>query len=556
MPGVGAASAFSEVLDPAPGGPTDPPVTVDSDAEPSTPMLYGEASRVEMRLADLLAGLSRLADLGFGIPAGEALRSAALAGLLGRSLGVPDEDLHAAIYTALLHHVGCNGYAHEAGRAVGDELTMYAVTAQTNLADPKEMLTIFLPGLLAGRPLSERVRLAAVTLTRGKRIGLESTTAACEVGRDAARRLRLPGEVQLSLYRSYEWWNGRGVPDGLEHDGIPLGARLAAVTSTASLLDTTAGRSRVTEVIAGGSGSVFDPGIADHLVAHRDELLDRLGACDPHGLVLEVEPQPVAYVLDARLVEVATVFGDLADLKTPHLHGHSRGVARLARDAGARCGLDGGDLEDLEVAALLHDVGRVAISSAVWDKPGELTRHEWEQVRLHGYHSERILAGSERLAHLAALVGMHHERCDGSGYHRGCTRGELPLEARLLAAADAYQAMTQPRPHRSALDPEQAEEQLREGVRAGLVDEEAASAVLVAAGHHTEVRREAPAGLTGREVEVLALLAVGCSNREIAEKLVISRRTAEHHVQHIYSKIGASSRAAAALFAMEHDLLT
>jgi HD-GYP domain-containing protein (c-di-GMP phosphodiesterase class II) len=508
-----------------------------------------------MRLADLLAGLSRLADLGFGIPAGEALRSAALAGLLGRSLDVPDEDLRAAIYTALLHHVGCNGYAHEAGRAVGDELTMYAVTAQTNLADPKEVFTSFLPGLLAGRPLAEQVRLATVTLTRGKRIGVESTTAACEVGRDAARRLRLPREVQRSVYRSYEWWNGKGAPDGLERGRIPLGARLAAVTATASLLDATAGRARLTEVVAGGSGSVFDPEIAEHLVDRRDELLDQLAACDPHRLVLELEPQPVAHVLDARLVEVATVFGDLADLKTPYLHGHSRGVARLARDAGARCGLGGRDLEDLEVAALLHDVGRVAISSAVWDKPGQLTLHEWEQVRLHGYHSERILAGSERLAHLAALVGMHHERCDGSGYHRGCSRGELPLAARLLAAADMYQAMTQSRPHRSALDAEQAEARLREAVCTGLLDAEAAGAVLAAAGHPAEVSREPPAGLTDREVEVLALLAEGCSNREIAEELVISRRTAEHHVQHIYSKIGASSRAAAALFAMEHDLL-
>ncbi len=508
-----------------------------------------------MRLVDLLAGLSRLADLGFGIPAGEALRSSALAALLGRSLDVADDDLRAAIYTAMLHHVGCTGYAHEAGQAVGDELTMYAVTAQTNLANPKEVFTTFLPGMLAGRPLSERLRLTAVTLAKGRRIGAESTTAACEVGRDAARRLGLASEVQNSLYRSYEWWNGKGVPDGLSGDAIPVGARLAAISSTASLLDTAADRARVAEVVRGGSGVLFDPEMAHHLGEHLDELLNVLAVRDPYEVVLEAEPYPVAQVLDPQLIEVATVFGDLADLKTPHLHGHSRGVARLARDAGAQLGLEGQDVEDLEVAALLHDVGRVAISASVWDKQGELTRHEWEQVRLHAYHSERILAGSERLAHLAPLVGMHHERCDGSGYHRGCDRGELPVAARVLAAADCYQAMTQPRPHRPALDPEQAEEQLRGDVRAGRIDEEAANAVLAAAGHAVEVRREIPAGLTDRQAEVLALIAAGCTNREIAEELVISRRTAEHHVQHIYAKIGASSRAAAALFAMEHDLL-
>ena len=509
-----------------------------------------------MRLADLLAGLSRLADLGFGIPAGEALRSAALATLLGRSLAVADDDLRAAIYTAMLHHVGCTGYAHEAGGAVGDELTMYAVTAQTNLADPKEMFTTFLPGLLAGRSLPDQLRLAAITFTKGRRIGVASTTAACEVGRDAARRLGLPTEVQQSLYRSYEWWNGKGVPDGLAGDEIPLGARLAAVSSTASLLDTVADRARVAEVIRGGSAALFDPELANHLGDHLDELLDELAACDPHALVLEAEPQPVAEVLDQQVVEVAAVFGDLADLKTPYLHGHSRGVARLARNAGSRLQMGAGDLDDLEVAGLLHDVGRVAISAAVWDKPGRLTTHEWEQVRLHAYHSERILAGSERLSHLAPLVGMHHERGDGSGYHRGSKRGELPVPARVLAAADAYQAMTQPRPHRRALHPEQAEEQLLGDVGNGRFDEDAASAVLAAAGHDVEVRREPPAGLTDREVEVLTLVAAGCTNREIAEQLVISPRTAEHHVQNIYAKLGASSRAAAALFAMEHGLLT
>jgi len=214
-----------------------------------------------------------------------------------------------------------------------------------------------------------------------------------------------------------------------------------------------------------------------------------------------------------------------------------------------------GDLDDLQVAASLHDVGRVAISSAVWDKPGPLRAHEWEQVRLHTYHSERILAASDRLAPLAPLVGAHHERCDGSGYHRGCTHAELPLAARVLAAADVYQAMTQRRPHRRALTPGEAEEQLLAEGRAGSLDAEAVGAVLAAAGHESLVTRELPAGLTAREVEVLSLVADGCSNKQIGERLVISRRTAEHHVQSIYAKIGASSRAAAALFAMEHDLL-
>lgn len=508
-----------------------------------------------MRLVGLLAGLSRLADLGFGIPAGEATRSAALATTIGRSLDLPDEQVRAALYTALLHHVGCTGYAHEAGQLVGDELTMYSTTAQTNLADPREMFTTFLPGLTRGHPLRERIRLTLVTVSRGQRIGVESTTAACEVGRDAARRLGLPAEVQRSIYHSYEWWNGKGVPDGLDGDDIPLGARLASLSSTATLLDTTAGVERAVEVVRGGSGRLFDPDLAHHFVDHAQTLLDEIDATGPLELLWEAEPRPALSVLDPQLLDIATVFGDLADLKTPYTHGHSRGVAELARAAGERLAPAVGDLDDLQVAASLHDVGRVAISSAVWDKPGPLRAHEWEQVRLHTYHSERILAASDRLAPLAPLVGAHHERCNGSGYHRGCTHAELPLAARVLAAADVYQAMTQRRPHRPALTPGEAEEQLLAEGRAGSLDAEAVGAVLAAAGHESLVTRELPAGLTAREVEVLSLVADGCSNKQIGERLVISRRTAEHHVQSIYAKIGASSRAAAALFAMEHDLL-
>ena len=508
-----------------------------------------------MRLADLVAGLSRLADLGFGIPAGEALRSAALAAALGRSVGAADDDVRAALYTGMLHHVGCTGYAHEAARALGDELTMYAVTAQTNLADPRELFTRFLPGLTRGHPPIERARLALTTVTRGQRIATESTTAACELGRDAARRLGLPTAVQESLYRSYEWWNGKGVPDGLQGEDIPVGARLAALSSTAALLDTTADADRVVEVVRGGRGQLFDPGLADHLVEHLTALLGELDAADPLTLVLAAEPEPVATVPTPQLVEIARVFGDLADVKTPYTHGHSRAVAELARAAGEHLELAVQDVDDLELAGLLHDVGRVAVSSAVWDKPGTLATHEWEQVRLHAYHSERILAASERLTGLAPLVGVHHERCDGSGYHRGCSASELSVPARILAAADVYQAMTQARPHRAALGAADIEAELLAEVRAGHLDADAVGAVLAVAGHRTVVRREPPAGLTAREVEVLRLVAAGCGNRQIAEQLVISPRTAEHHVQSIYAKIGASSRAAAAVFAMEHDLL-
>ncbi len=433
---------------------------------------------------------------------------------------------------------------------------MSAASARTNPADPRDGLKTFVPMLVRGRSPLDRVRLTLVAMTRGKRHGEAYATVACEVGRDVARRLGLNERVQRSVYHAYEWWNGQGVPDGLAGEDIPVGSRLAVAATVAVTLEGVGGVELAAAGLRRQSGSVLDPDLAEKFAVTVGGLVDEAGAGDPHRVLLEVEPRPVVSVLDPELVAVATVFGDLADLKSPNTHGHSRGVASLARDAGQRLGLPSADVHDLELAALLHDVGRVAVSSAVWDRPGRLDAYEWEQVRLHAYHSERILAGSPRLAPLACLVGLHHERVDGSGYHRGCGRGDLPMTTRVLAVADAFQAMRQPRPHRAALTEDEAEQQLLDDVGRGWLDAEAVNAVLAVVGRTTSpARRQLPAGITTRELEVLRLVAEGCSNPQIAERLVISRRTAEDHVQNIYRKIGASSRAAAALFAMEHDLL-
>jgi len=176
-------------------------------------------------------------------------------------------------------------------------------------------------------------------------------------------------------------------------------------------------------------------------------------------------------------------------------------------------------------------------------------------VRLHPYHSERILARSGPLQPLARLAGMHHERLDGSGYHREAAAGSIPMPARVLAAADAFAAMTQARPHRPALAPEAAAATLSAEAQRGRLDAEAVAAVRAAAGHAAPGRRSRPGGLTDRQLEVLRLVARGLSNRDIARALVVSPRTAEHHVQDIYARIGVSTRAGAALYAMEHDLL-
>jgi ATP/maltotriose-dependent transcriptional regulator MalT len=205
----------------------------------------------------------------------------------------------------------------------------------------------------------------------------------------------------------------------------------------------------------------------------------------------------------------------------------------------------------------LHDIGRVGVSAGIWGKEAALSDREWEQVRLHAYYADRILARPEPLHQLGALASQHHERMDGSGYHRATSGQSLSPAARILGAADAYQAMIEPRPHRLARTGDEAAEELRREVRSGRLDGEAVHAVLAEAGHHvpSRARRTRPAGLSEREVEVLRLMARGLSNRVMAEQLYLSQDTVKHHIRHIYDKIGVATRAGATLFAMENILL-
>jgi HD-GYP domain-containing protein (c-di-GMP phosphodiesterase class II) len=392
--------------------------------------------------------------------------------------------------------------------------------------------------------------------TRGPGFGKAHNQASCEVARSVARRIGLPNSVGHGLYDIHEWWNGKGARS-LRGEEIAQSARIARVASEASELSSLKRGHAVTVALERRAGKTLDPGMVAQFASNASTIFEEAMTGDPRVRVLDAEPAPVVEVDDGDLPLIARAFGDMADLKTPFTHGHAAGVTRLSLAAAERLGLDRRTGDRLEVAAWLHDIGRIGISNRVWAKPGPLTTGEREQVHLHPYHAERILASTPALAPAAAIVGMHHERLDGSGYHRGCRGPDIALAARVLACADAFQAMTQPRPHREALESGQARDALLAEARAGLFDPDVVTAVLDAAGQDAPTRRQdvRPGGLSDREVEVLGLVAQGCSNPEIGRCLGISRRTAEHHVQHIYTKIGVSTRAAAALFALEHDLL-
>jgi putative nucleotidyltransferase with HDIG domain len=393
----------------------------------------------------------------------------------------------------------------------------------------------------------------AAALAAGPRRARAGLTAHCEVGERFAARLALRGGVRAALWHVFERWDGKGLPRGAKGEAIPRIARVLHLARDADVHWRLGGDAGVRSVLAARSGSAYDPELADLGLATLPEALEAL----EHEPVWEAAAalRPPGSPLDGdALDEACRVVGEFADLKSVFTLGHSPAVAELAEAAAWRMGLAESDVATVRRAGLVHDLGRVAISTGTWERPGPLSTGEWERVRLHAYFGERVLSRCPGLAAVVAVAARHHERLDGSGYHRGV--GDLAPAARILAAADACQAMGEPRPHRAALAPDDVARELDAEVVAGRLDGDAVAAVLQAAGVRAgSAPRAFPAGLTGREVEVLRLLARGMSNKAIAGRLGLSPKTVGHHVGHVYAKIGVSTRAAAALFAVEHGLL-
>jgi HD-GYP domain-containing protein (c-di-GMP phosphodiesterase class II) len=285
---------------------------------------------------------------------------------------------------------------------------------------------------------------------------------------------------------------------------------------------------------------------------HGDKVLKDLDAVRTWEAVVRAEPALSHWLTDTELDASLLAIADFVDLKSPYTLGHARAVADLVELAAPGLGLAPGELRR---AALVANLGRLGVSNAIWDKAGPLGAGEWERIRLHPYITERMLQQSPTLAALGEVALQQRERLDGSGYPRRLSGAAISMPARLLAAADAYQAMCEPRPHRTALSPEVAAKELRKEVEVGRMDRAAVDEVLTAAGHRVPRRREGPAGLTSREIEVLRLLARGLSNKEIARTLVVAPKTVGNHIEHIYAKISASNRAGASLFAVRNGLI-
>jgi HD-GYP domain-containing protein (c-di-GMP phosphodiesterase class II) len=483
------------------------------------------------------------------------LRQCLIALRLSEGLGLGDEERSTVYYTALLINVGCHSDAHEQAKWFGDDLEMKAGKYTSPMPGRDKPPLLGLLKLGAGHPPLHRFRLGLEFILSGHRELGEMISHHAAIARVLAEQLALPDAVQKAVGASYERWDGKGWPGEFGGRAIPVAARIAPVAEFVEVAYRVGGIEAVKRLADERRGGQFDPEISDLLVKTGEKLLSGIEDIAAWDAVIGAEPALAVVVSGNQLDSALTALANFVDLKSPYFLGHARAVAALAAEAGLRAGMSPAQTVLLRRAGLIHGLGRLGISNAILDKRAPLGPGEKERVRLQPYLTERMLCQSEVLGPIARLAVQHRERLDGSGYPRGLSGAGLSREARFLAAADAYQAMREPRPHREALSAEQAAVELHAEAKSGRHDAEAVDAILAAAGHRISLRREGPAGLTLREVEVLRLVARGFSNKEIAARLFISKKTVSNHVEHIYSKIDATNRAAASLFAVRHGLL-
>ena len=509
-----------------------------------------------VRRADFLMALAYATDLATGHSRDFALRSCVLTMRLAEVAGLDIDHRRSVYHQALLRHVGCNADTHLLAAAFGDEIAFHQEYALIDRGDISEIRAMFARALTRTFPNMSPAEVANA-VAEARTVTVPVLAGCCEVAQMIAGRIGLSVEACENLGQPYERWDGLGLPLGLKGDAVRLPVRLVAVIQDAIVLTEAHGFETMLSIIAKRRGSAYEPELADLFLAHAERLFEGYDQPVDRETILALEPLPHAVLGEDACEEAYLAIADMIDMRMPFTFGHSRAVAGLAGAAAARMGLPVSDVRSVRWAGYTHDVGELAVPVATWMKAGALTTRETDAARLHPYHGERALMalGGEGKS-VAALVLRHHERIDGSGYHRYVRGNDLSPAARILAAAEVFQTAREARPHRAALSATAAAAKLRSAAREGQLCPDAVEAVLAAAGQ--PARRDTAerlAGLTPREIEVLRLIAAGHTAKEAARLLDIAPKTADNHIQSLYSKIGVNTRAGAALYALERGLV-
>ena len=509
-----------------------------------------------------MAVLSTATDLSMGQPIDHALTTCVVAMRLGDALGFDDAQLHDVYYESLLRYIGCNAETTWMASLVGDELVMREAFSRIDSGSDAQVIGTAIRVIRKFHANDSAWQTTRAVFNALRELPATQTSffpGHCDVARQLATRLGFPARFVDTVGQLYARWDGKGVPS-LAGDAIAPAFLCAALAQDGVVFHRLAGVAGAVAMARQRRGTAHAPAMVDAFVQHAERIFGGLDREPTWDMVQKLEPSAPRLLDDAGLDNAFQVFADFGDLKSPWFLNHSHRVSRLAERAAQISGMSPSSSQMLRRAALVHDIGKVGVSSAIWAKSAPLTDAERIIVRRHPYDTGRIFGRSEALGSIGALAALHHELQDGSGYHRHMTAEMLSPAARLLVAANAMQSLCDARPHRPAVSLEQASAHLTQSVRDGKLDADAVRVVCDAAHANANALPSAistptATPLTEREREVLVLVARGRATKQIAADLAISYKTADRHIQNLYVKIGVNTRAAATMFAVRQRMV-
>jgi putative nucleotidyltransferase with HDIG domain len=410
----------------------------------------------DVALSEVVAALSHALDLTEGQPRGHAGRTCLLGMRLARDVGVAEELRTSLYYALLLKDAGCSSSAARMSEIFSgaDDIELKRAGKLVDFSKPSEALRFVRDhGGSSPRGLT-RAREVIVAAIRFAQAGGSIVEARCDRGARIVAGLGFPGPAAEAVRALDEHWDGTGRPHRIEGEQIPLLARIACIAQTVDVFLTAFGRDAAREMVRDRSGRWFDPSLASAFLSipNGDPIWAQVAAAVEPSVIAEVASEAAVRMADdTDLDRIAAAFAEVIDAKSPYTFNHSTGVATYAVAIAEELGMAADDVRSLRRAALLHDIGKLGVPNSILDKPSKLTDEEFTVVRRHPRYTEEILSKVAAFAPIAFVAGAHHERLDGRGYHRGLRGDELPLEARILAVADVFDAMYADRPYRAGM---------------------------------------------------------------------------------------------------------
>ena len=428
-------------------------------------------SATEIRLSEIIAAMSVALDVTTGQPAGHSMRSALIGMRLAQELRLDTADRSALYYALLLKDLGCSSNAAKMAYLFGaDDRTLKLHSKTIDWTQAAQKLKYAWQQCAPGGNTFDKLLRMAALMRSGPKGERQLVELRCERGADIARMLQFPQGTSDAIRALDEHWNGRGQPYGIRGEQIPLLGRILCLAQTVEVFFTTYGQAAAIEVAHARRGRWFDPRLVDALSAfrgetafwkrlHSDDLLAELAPWEPRDAVLMAD--------DACIDRVAEAFAKVVDAKSPWTYLHSTNVAEIAVGIARQCGCDLRLERDIRRAGLLHDIGKLGVSSLILDKPGKPTDEEFAEIRRHPDYSQQILQQVGAFQRLADVASAHHERLDGRGYHRQLGDTQMPWVARVLAVADVCEALGAKRPYRDALPWERVREIMSKDLHSG-----------------------------------------------------------------------------------------